>query len=843
MKRAKTYLYFGLSVLLVLSACSQNQIVDQTHLKSVISIAINEYELAGFTPLIESYQETNADMDVRLTSPIEYTGQENYLSDYISNADILFTYNGEGVNYATYFMDLGPIITTDDSLIPDLFWEGSLSACQDNTGKIYGLPVSTLIHGLFYKKSAISVFDIPNDLEDWTIPSFTAILDHLSQDPTLNNKTLFIDQSGLMLNIYLEEVLFNNNGNYTAAEIKESFQWYFDLAERGIISAFASENTSVSLLDGEALFISSSNPVEFMEDNQSEVWGFLPFPKLSMESSFGNSLANTTCLSISAASSHPLAAWDLIKYLFTNLDKNYFVIKQGVFPIDKQGFENHMDLYSIPDRDREMISYTLDHAVYQVFFRNERQYLLSAMDKWISENKELDHTFLENKATNDVIPPFNPTEIVQVLEPTPEALAEEEKIVIHYYSRAFLDSDIIEFQQIVDKFNETVPGIHVEWTYSINDSLVNDYMTYLSDNFDCFSSMGFGSGKLPPDIGDKVKDLTPLIEQESHDFQNDFYLGQRNLLQRDHQQFGLPGQSEFRMIAYNKTLLDNLGLPVPSVDATFEDYLNLLIEGVSRSDVEIYGYVDEQGDDYLLTGLGFPNYLSTNFPEKPHMDVNQAVSTLLRFKDVYTQANFVLYDGQNMQQIQSLITNKKILSWPTFSGSSGGFYQAEDEFPFDIGFLPMSLNPSISQAENEMNLQGHFISVNTFKDQACWTWIKYLTEQSDQIYGVPSRKSVLYSQDYQDQVGPELVSLFRNYLSTYTKPQAEREQENLALYGPITYRISSIKYAVLNGLDPNIIISQAQYEIDLFWDCVIVNDFYKMSEEEIRSVVDGCLTW
>ena len=120
-----------------------------------------------------------------------------------------------------------------------------------------------------------------------------------------------------------------------------------------------------------------------------------------------------------------------------------------------------------------------------------------------------------------------------------------------------------------------------------------------------------------------------------------------------------------------------------------------------------------------------------------------------------------------------------------------------------------------------------YISAQTEHPQACWDWLKFLSEQpslftlySDTHTGLPPRRSTAESSVYGEQVGQVVVVSY----------QAAVEQGNRLISSfpmmsrpEIIYPLQWFSHAVrdaLEGKDAEAALSKAQHKAEIFADCL-----------------------
>jgi ABC-type glycerol-3-phosphate transport system substrate-binding protein len=162
----------------------------------------------------------------------------------------------------------------------------------------------------------------------------------------------------------------------------------------------------------------------------------------------------------------------------------------------------------------------------------------------------------------------------------------------------------------------------------------------------------------------------------------------------------------------------------------------------------------------------------------------------------------------------------------------------DEEPAFNVGVAPYPLPVEDGELPVWSSERGFFISRQTENVQACWTWIKYLTEQPDVYQGVPARRSVVESPEWEALVGKEAAEIYKLAIARVDRAL---EQDD---YSPISWPFyqwrSDIILAVLGGQDPVKVLAEAQVIADTYLACIAGFDAEKLSGEEIFEQVRVC---
>jgi ABC-type glycerol-3-phosphate transport system substrate-binding protein len=163
-----------------------------------------------------------------------------------------------------------------------------------------------------------------------------------------------------------------------------------------------------------------------------------------------------------------------------------------------------------------------------------------------------------------------------------------------------------------------------------------------------------------------------------------------------------------------------------------------------------------------------------------------------------------------------------------------------EEPEFEIGAAPLPLIENLSETDTIYwsSTQGQFISSQTEDPQACWTWIKYLSEQPNGLMGIPARKSVVDSEAWRALVGADIADAYRVAL---TRSHTPTEVTNTSLTGwPFYNWRSEALVAAFAGEDPEEVLKTAQKKAESYLACIGEVDITALSPEDLQSEVNAC---
>jgi ABC-type glycerol-3-phosphate transport system substrate-binding protein len=141
-------------------------------------------------------------------------------------------------------------------------------------------------------------------------------------------------------------------------------------------------------------------------------------------------------------------------------------------------------------------------------------------------------------------------------------------------------------------------------------------------------------------------------------------------------------------------------------------------------------------------------------------------------------------------------------------------------------------------------LMAYYVSAQAEHPQACWEWLKFLTEQPELFSpyvetahaGLPARRSVAASPVYSERVGPVLAASYRA-----AAEQGERAVSLVSMNRPeITLPLQWFEQAlqtIMEGADVEYELNQAQRKAEAFTGCLETTTDLKDESE----LIDACI--
>lgn len=831
----------------------------------VITFSGDESLRSIIEPLTEAFHEEYPSITVQYV-PLSMdvfpsgTTTEDKLLMLASSADATLTairsaYTGN------YFLDLQPLIDADASFDQADFWSGTLSGMEDIQGRITGLPMTLYLQGIFFDKAAFDTANLSYPQPGWTWDDFRSATAALAKVEGSNVRYGYADRaSGSILRPLVGYDLALNDGKINAETLAADLEWYVQMVQEkqilsmrsidGLLSTkLASDNPptmwSGSLLEYVFGSITGGRlATDLTEFFTESVYGFAPFPVDA-----DGEHTNTTPISakygaISRGSEHPQEAWQWLKFLSTHwlvsdtndtLDQLYVPARQSV--AEEQRF---WDNY--PSEIRDAMQFGLEHAWFSSYYSKANSAVLNAVQNIAIKNSGTLISALENIEIQQA---SWPQEIPYVPEITvlPSEITASGVTTINFYYNGSNEEENVAIAELIDQFNKDHQfDIVVRHSTAIPRE-DGGYYERLSNGYDCFISQL--DAEEPASSG-AILDLTPLMEAEDAAFQQDFDPLLLDAAQYNQGLYALPLYSQPAIMTYNADLLAKLGLEPPSIDWTFDDFLELITSVSSTSDSkQIYGFlpVSQRSStiEMFFAGAGVKwRDISGDFPVV--MINTPEMANAITWRAELEQSG-VIWSAASIEDYYSSLTNAirsgQIGFWITLAGEQEWEYFVGTTPSYNIGIVPLPYTDKPNGSYDSSYMTGIFISNQTEDPKACWELAKYISEKGGELFGVPARTSVANSAAWEAYVGAENAAVYRAAIaSSLNIPEAD--PYGSVLWQPISGWLGRATENIRNGNNAAQELAQTQQLSDAYLACMASYDILNLNRNRYVATAEYC---
>ncbi|RPI33724.1 MAG: extracellular solute-binding protein [Chloroflexota bacterium] len=834
----------------------------------VITFASNEWERDFFETLMAEFNQQNPGIIVQYTllpefSPEESSEPVNYYRAIASAGDTTLIYAWSGGNETSYFRDLLPLVESDPAFDPDDFWPDSLEACQDLEGRIYGIPLSINFNGIFYDEKAFAEAGLPDPAPGWTVEDFRRAISALAYKKGDDIRYGYADQGYLLASIlapYVDQYMREVDGHVDASNLQEKIQWYIDLAkDEAIYPVRDTTDWNVDYEKWQALFKSENRPamwpgslgemmpgVNFYYSDDDpfgnaaiKEYGYLPYPVPTDGSSDNTTPAWVQCLGISAGSAHPRESWAWIDFLTRHWmlrDENMsYELVQA--PARQSVAESVGYFERLPEKAVPAVRFSLEHTWYNSFYPQQLSMVNDALIAELAGKSEFAESLAANMANlENVAVPTPDTTPVVVATPQPTPDISSDAMVIEYFSNTYDSEHSEAMETLVEQYNQEHPDTYIKLSTQFSGSpSTNDYLGYLAEKYDCFA---WYTPYWEIDSAESLLSLNSFIQAEGPGFSQDFNEGLLDIFRKEADLYGLPVASQPQVMAYNADLLEKRGVEPPTIDWTFEDFIEKLSAVGSKAESDqSFGYLFSGYDDLLFAGRGVDWLDEEADPPVAHLDTPDMINTMLWTLDLVEAGALLVQTDDNYMTINEVTQNGQLAFWTTAAGQDNGMFYMEGQPTFKIAYAPMPIMEGPGALTVWASDFGHYISRDTEYPQACWSWIAFLSEQPNAFPGVPARQSVVTSLAWEASVGADAAAVFRASLDRVVRNAQNVSQLSWPYY---TWRADAVN-AALAGEDVAQSFTDAQQKAEAYMACISGIDPTAMSTDELSEASAACV--
>ena len=267
-------------------------------------------------------------------------------------------------------------------------------------------------------------------------------------------------------------------------------------------------------------------------------------------------------------------------------------------------------------------------------------------------------------------------------------------------------------------------------------------------------------------------DLTPFIErgdpfgrqQADFKFDRDDFGDLLDLFQDGDEVWAVPSALFVQGLYYNRDLFDRYGVDPPTVDWTWDDFLRAG-QALYRPHDDIYGYTPDRDYEDPVSFIyqnGGSIFDDVKYPTRTTFDHPATIEALEWYAALMYEHEAAATPYQARQAwgiggaVRNGIEREQLAMW-TGAIMPGGDGLDGDPLEMNWGVAPL---PMGKQRAALGFVLGYVISAQAQNPDAAWEWVVYLTHQVP-LNGIPARKSVIESQEFEDQAGEDVVAAAR----------------------------------------------------------------------------------
>ncbi|MEJ2265295.1 MAG: extracellular solute-binding protein [Anaerolineales bacterium] len=830
-----------------------------------ITFAASEYERGLYEPLIEEFNAQNPSVSVQFAPmPEPQPGDEpqefNLPRLLATTGDTSMMWGGMGGG--NYFRDLGPLMDADPTFEPDDFWPGALNACQDAGGRVLGIPFLINFSGIYFDPAAFDAAGLPHPAPGWTWDDFQQAVTTLAQNRGGTQRYGYADQGYIYNSVIgplVDQHLARHGGEIDAKALQAELQWYFDLVDAGAIylhnsmtqqdweqwqAMFQGEDrpvmwtgSLVELLPGENMVYNPDDPFAGLAIQHD---GFVPFPVSEDRAAANTTPVYAVCGAMSAGTTQPRAAWAWLSFLSRHwLIRDRTQAYEALQMPSRQSVTAEVGYWNnLPAGLEPALRFSVEHAwfvsLYPEAFGVVNQALMESLSGESDFVAALDKATAILASTPQPTPDNAPVVVASPPPPPPPGAT----VVDYFYQSYGPGGDPLK--DLIETFNQGHPDIFIKQSRDFSGPPDGqDYFEYMTGQFDCLTWYT-PSFEYQKPTG--LLNLNALVEAEDPAFIQDFYPDQLERYRLEGQLLGLPAYSQPQVVAYNADLLARRGLQPPDEDWTFDEFIELATKVASTSEADkSYGFVYNEWETVLLSGRGVEWADLTKDPPVAKFDTPEMVSAMEWLVDLAGSGVALVQSEDDWAAFDEAMRSGQVAFWMAQAGNKESWFlygpSGEQDMP-KIGVVPIPAMPPAAEPIYWSSENGHYITRQAEDPQACWTWIKFLSEQPTAFPGVPARRSIAESPEWEAFVGAEDAAIYR--LAQERVQPVDTGQFYSRTGWPFYQWRSEAVAAVMKGEAPKEALSEAQRKAELYLSCIGVVDISALDDQALMEKVGAC---
>ncbi len=842
-----------LLLLLTLAACRgadpNSRPIEIPTSRMIVSFGCFESQRIAYEGLIQQFEELHKGIHIELvaldslpdTAPVEGRYPDDVWQRWVAAADTLAMSPDWDATKQGLLRDLTPFVQADPAFAPDDFSAGVFESLQWNGG-IWGVPITISgFHGVVFDKEAFAEANVALPRPGWTWDQFLTAAQALTikendqgarwgyvervWDPTpfvVGRSAAWADPTTNEGQLALEH-----------PQVREAVRWYADLAlihKVMPVPDLDSQSATELVGRGQAAMWSDNTANLKLSDAQRQL-GWVPFP-------VDSSTARTTPLALdsavmSAQTTHPEAAWAWLAFL----TREPPAIK--ALPARRSVAQERRYWDTLDAETASSYQYALQHG----FFRDRAllgvgEALYQALQAIFSQQLSVEQALYEADSGS----PVNRNNVPVTTAAISTPMTTVETPATRHLTFFVWDFNTTAYQLVASRFHAHNPDFTVavlSMTTALRSAPFSERFSELVQRADCFVAPW---ARLDPRELVLTLPLDPLWDADTSLLKEDFYPVAIDMLRQDGQLRALPILIYPSMMFYNQDLLNAANLTAPPLDWTVDDFQTLVVQLADHPEqVGPYSYMPSPYSllldaAYYIEAQGGPLIDQTQSPPSYRFvapEILQAVQSYVAL----SQKNGVMPRWQSKKYSDDLwltaLKNKQVAIWTgsTLSTPATAFDDA-------IKLVPMPRGRQ--QRVTDYRFQSAYISVETEQAPLCWTWLKYLTEHAGflggQTSGIPTRRSVLESAEYEKRVGKAATAAYRSTMMNDFRPLSisfagglRKEQY------PIIDWLENTLQAIIDGADAIASLQTLQSRAERYSACLNTRQ-----ESDLQTRISEC---
>ncbi|MGW8318050.1 MAG: extracellular solute-binding protein [Candidatus Promineifilaceae bacterium] len=843
---------------------------------TTVRFAVLDLQSGMYNDLIDAFEEENPDIDIKTVSVEEVLDLPSVTAEWpddaqrrlVSAADVSsYFYSDESVQDGL-LLDLTPLMEADRNFDPADFQPGTLEYFQTRGGT-WAIPTAANYELIFFNRDLFDQAGADYPQAGWTWDDFLEAAEALTiGEGEETSQWGFVEASpnpALMVQS-IGGRLFDMSAEPPAVMLDDpaaldALRWYTDLyLTHQVAPYYPSPDEEASGLNipegyltieaGQAAMwpeFSASYPYRSQQMNV----GVAPFPADAADAATNPMVPDSLAISIGTA--NPEAAWRWLDFLGRqSTDLGAFFGGASTLPArlstaEASGFWDEVD-----EELGAALAYAVDRAfptsapeggyaalrdAFEAVMDGEKSVEAALADAQIAAEDAIEAGQTAQEEAADII----------VQQDDDETTASEDAVTIEFVSvTGMLEQQT--FRDLARQFLAENPDVVVEIK---QPNIFQGTPTFadIAGNSDCFQ--WFPGNFNDPEVQDAILNLDPFLDADASITAEEFYPAVFEAFTAQGQTWGLPGQVNINLIEYNQDLFDEAGVAYPDVDWTVDEFLEIAVALTSGDgETQQYGYVPDlfEPSDMInmLDRFGVRLLDYSQDPPAVAFDSPEAIEAVRWYTGLTTEYGVkpILLTSLTgpavsaVQQRESLLSEGRAAMWvnAAFNVDLGG----TEARTYQTGAVPLPVGSGEARGSGYQSAVGYFISTGTEQREACWRWIKFLTEQPTAGRGLPSRIAVAESEAFRQYAGPVLADAYLASMANATEPPFAQQfsDQNSWLGNAVLWLYGAYDKIINKELKVEEALADAQKLADEYRACVIAAEAFNDGDAQNKCMME-----
>jgi multiple sugar transport system substrate-binding protein len=515
---------------------------------------------------------------------------------------------------------------------------------------------------------------------------------------------------------------------------------------------------------------------------------------------------------ISTGTAHPEAAWRWLRFLSHEVGPPHRLpARQSLIPSSAYAA-------AVGEEALEVFRYAAEHALLSVRPVAVERLLRQAVER-VFEGEGVEGALAEAQEQALALPTPGVAEPFTIPSSAPPESSVETITFVTFLHQGYV--------ALAEAFHEVHPDIKV----IVREARDFDYHGWRpaemlkASGADCFRA-----GHLAltvPGLRQAVLSLQPFIDADPTFSLDDYIPWALERVRYEGDLWGLPAGVNVNVLWYNRMLFDEASLPYPEDDWSWDDVFLTAhrLAGGERGG-QYYGFIiwPDARIAHLFEAIGGP--LVDESPASPTFcfDAPEAVAAAQQLRSL-VQEEVIPIPEQSKEEpgrnLYTLIWANRVGMWVE---GAIGFQTGRNRVPkgfqaFDFRPVPL---PQPSRCQSFWLSSAYYIAADTPHAEACWDWLRFLSERIPDTSALPPRYSLLTSDAFREQVGAEARAAYLEALeckdwATFYGLKSLPPYSEGALY---TWLVEALGEILWHGADVQTTLSEAQQKAEAYLDCL-----------------------